>query len=74
MSGIADFGKLFIFLGLLLVVIGFVFIVGNKIPLIGKLPGDIAIERDNYSFYFPITTCIIISIVLSLIFWLFGKR
>ncbi len=74
MSGIGDFGKLFIFIGLLLVVIGFVFIVGNKIPLIGKLPGDIAIERKNYSFYFPITTCIIISIVLSLIFWLFSKR
>ncbi|KKM81602.1 hypothetical protein LCGC14_1328120 [marine sediment metagenome] len=70
----ADFGKLFIFIGLLLVVIGIVFIVGNKIPFIGKLPGDIAIERQNFNFYFPITTCIIISIILSLIFWLLGKK
>lgn len=70
----ADFGKLFIFIGLLLVVIGIVFIVGNKIPFIGKLPGDIAIERNNFNFYFPITTCIIISIILSLIFWLLGKK
>ncbi len=70
----ANFGKLFIFIGLLLVVIGIVFIVGNKIPFIGKLPGDIAIERKNFNFYFPITTCIIISIILSLIFWLLGKK
>jgi uncharacterized protein HemY len=71
---LADFGKLFIFIGLLLVVIGFVFIIGNKIPFIGKLPGDIAIERKNFNFYFPITTCIIISIILSLVFWLLGKK
>ncbi len=69
-----DFGKLFIFIGLLLVVIGIVFIVGNKIPFIGKLPGDIAVERKNFNFYFPLTTCIIISIILSLIFWLLGKK
>jgi len=71
---VVDFGKLFIFIGLLLVVIGIVFIVGNKIPFIGKLPGDIAIERNNFNFYFPLTTCIIISIILSLIFWLLGKK
>ncbi len=69
-----DFGKLFIFIGLILVVIGIVFIVGNKIPFIGKLPGDIAIERNNFNFYFPITTCIVISIILSLIFWFLGKK
>ncbi len=71
---VADFGKLFIFIGLLLVVIGFVFVIGNKIPFIGKLPGDIVIERRNFNFYFPITTCIIVSIILSLIFWLLGKK
>jgi len=71
---VTDFGKLFIFIGLLLVVIGFVFIIGNKIPFIGKLPGDIVIERRNFNFYFPITTCIIVSIILSLIFWLLGKK
>lgn len=69
-----DFGKIFIFIGFLLVIIGFVFILGNKIPFIGKLPGDIAVVRKNYSFYFPVTTCIIISLVLSFILWLFNKR
>ncbi len=69
-----DIGKIIIFIGLLLVVIGFVWMVGNKLPFIGKLPGDIAIERKNYSFYFPVTTCIIISIILSLILWFFNKR
>ncbi|MDV5121381.1 MAG: DUF2905 domain-containing protein [Candidatus Scalindua sp.] len=69
-----DIGKIIIFIGLLLVAIGLVCMVGNKLPFIGKLPGDIAIERKNYSFYFPVTTCIVISIVLSFIFWLFNKR
>jgi formate hydrogenlyase subunit 3/multisubunit Na+/H+ antiporter MnhD subunit len=63
-----DIGKIIIFIGLLLVVIGFVWMVGNKLPFIGKLPGDIAIERKNYSFYFPVTTCIIISIILFLFY------
>ena len=69
-----DLGKILILIGILLVVLGFVLIVGNKVPFIGKLPGDIALERKNYSFYFPVTTCIIISIVLSFILWLFSKR
>ncbi len=71
---VGDIGKIIIFIGLLLVVIGFVWMVGNKLPFIGKLPGDIAIERKNYSFYFPVTTCIIISIILSFILWFFNKR
>ena len=69
-----DIAKIIIFIGLLLVAIGLVCMAGNKLPFIGKLPGDIAIERKNYSFYFPVTTCIVISIVLSFIFWLFNKR
>ena len=69
-----DIGKIIIFIGLLLVAIGLVCMVGNKLPFIGKLPGDIAIERKSYNFYFPVTTCIVISIVLSFIFWLFNKR
>ena len=69
-----DIGKIIIFIGLLLVVVGFVCMVGNKLPFIGKLPGDIAVERRNYSFYFPVTTCISISIILSFILWFFNKR
>ncbi len=69
-----DIGKIIIFIGLLLVIIGFIFMLGSKLPFIGKLPGDIAFEKKNYSFYFPVTTCIIISIILSFILWFFNKR
>jgi len=69
-----DIGKIIIFIGLLLVLIGFIFMLGSKLPFIGKLPGDLAIERKNYSFYFPVTTCIIISVILSFILWFFNRR
>jgi hypothetical protein len=71
---VAEFGKILIFIGLLLAILGFVFIFGNKVPFIDRLPGDIAVERRNYSFYFPVTTCIIISVVISFILWFFNKK
>ena len=70
----AEFGKILIFIGLLLAILGVIFIFGNKLPFVGRLPGDIAVERKNYSFYFPVATCIIISIVMSFILWLFSKK
>jgi hypothetical protein len=69
-----SFGKLLIFFGFLLIIIGLLFILGSRIPFFGKLPGDIVIERKNFSFYFPIATCLIISAILSLAFWLLGGR
>ena len=66
-------GKLLILLGLILVVLGLFLTWGGKIPYLGRLPGDIHIHRDNFSFYFPLTTCILISLLLSLIFWLFRR-
>jgi len=71
---VGDIGRIIIFIGLLVVVIGFVFVLGSKLPFIGKLPGDIAIEKRNYSFHFPVTTCIIISIILSFVLWFLNKR
>ena len=67
-------GKYLIFFGILLIVLGGIFLLAGKIPWLGKLPGDILIKRENFNFYFPITTCILISIVLSLIFWIFSRR
>ncbi len=64
-------GKTFIFLGILFVVIGIIFTLSGKINWLGKLPGDIYIKRDNFTFYFPITTCIIISVILTIIAMLF---
>lgn len=66
--------KLIIALGIILVIIGVVLLYAKDIPFIGKLPGDIHIEKKNYSFHFPITTCILLSVIISLLFYLFSKR
>jgi len=62
----------FIILGILLIVIGLLWPVLSKLPL-GRLPGDIVVRRENFSFYFPVTTSIVISLLLSLIFWFLRK-
>jgi hypothetical protein len=67
-------GKFLILMGIILVIIGGLFLLANKLPFIGRLPGDIIIKKEHFSFYFPITTCILISIILSIIFWLFSRR
>lgn len=69
----APIGKLLILIGLVIVGAGVVFLLSDKIPWIGRLPGDITIKRDNFTFYFPLATCILISVVLSLLFWFFRK-
>lgn len=70
----AEIGKSIIFLGIIIVIIGVILLFIDKLPFnLGRLPGDIAIKKENFSFYFPITTSIIISIVLSLLFYLYGK-
>ncbi len=69
-----DLAKIIIIIGSMTVLMGIVLLVVGKIPGVGKLPGDIFIKKDNFSFYFPITTSIILSIVLSLIFYFLGKR
>jgi len=66
-------GKMLIFLGAVLIVVGLFLVFAPKIPFIGRLPGDIYVKRDNFTFYFPVTTSIIISVILTLIFWLFRK-
>jgi len=63
-----------IFIGVLLVIIGLLITFLPKIPFLGKLPGDIRIERKNFTFYFPLATSIIISIILTIIFSLFGRK
>ncbi|MFB3886883.1 MAG: DUF2905 family protein [Thermodesulfobacteriota bacterium] len=66
-------GKLLILLGVLIIVMGLLLLIGEKIPWIGRLPGDMMIRKKNFTLYFPITTCIIISIILTLLFWIFRK-
>jgi hypothetical protein len=67
------FGKLLIIIGLVTIAVGGIMLIAGKLPWLGRLPGDIVIERKNYSFYFPLATSILISIILSLIFWFIGR-
>jgi len=66
-------GKLLILVGLILALAGLLLTFAGKIPLIGKLPGDLRIEREGFSFYLPLGTCLLLSLLLSLLFWLFRR-
>jgi formate hydrogenlyase subunit 3/multisubunit Na+/H+ antiporter MnhD subunit len=68
-----ELGKTLIVLGITIVVLGVLFTFGGRIPWLGNLPGDIHIQRDRFSFYFPITTCIVISAVISLVLYFFRR-
>ena len=67
------FGKLLIFVGLGMAALGLLFTLGGKFPWLGRLPGDIYIKRENFSFYFPLSTSILVSLILSFILWLLRK-
>lgn len=67
-------GKTLIFVGIVLIIIGIFFTLGNKIPHFGRLPGDIMVKKENFTLYFPITTSILISIVISIILFLFTRK
>jgi len=67
----ADLGKLLLLVGGITVLLAVVLIAGGKIPGVGKLPGDVIIERDDFTFFFPLTTSILISLVLSVFFFIF---
>lgn len=69
-----EIGKTLIIFGIILIALGVLLVFFNKIPFLGKLPGDISIQKKNFTFYFPFATCILISIILSLIFWLWPRR
>ena len=69
----SSLGKLFVVIGIIFVIVGILFLLNINIPKIGKLPGDIIIKTDNTTFYFPIVTCVVFSVVLSLIMWVVSK-
>lgn len=66
-------GKLLIVLGLVLVALGLLITFFGRIPLLGKLPGDLRIERENFTVFFPLGSCLLISLLLSLLMWLFRR-
>jgi hypothetical protein len=68
-------GRTLIIVGATLVALGLVITLGAKLPLrLGHLPGDIVIRGKNSVFYFPVVTCILLSVILSLVMWLFSRR
>jgi DUF2905 family protein len=73
-----ELGRMLVLLGVVLVVVGGMLwlggAVGGKIPYVGRLPGDIHVERGNWSFYFPLTTSILLSIVLTLVLTFLSRR
>jgi Protein of unknown function (DUF2905) len=64
--------RFLILLGLAILAIGLLWPLLSRLGL-GRLPGDIVIERDNFTFYFPLATCILVSVLLSAVFWLFNR-
>ena len=64
------FGKSMVLFGVIMVVVGLVLMFSDKIPFLGKLPGDIHIKKDNFEFFFPITTSILLSLLLSAVLWI----
>ena len=69
----AEFGKTLIYIGIVLLVLGLILSAAGKIPWLGHLPGDITVERGRFTFYFPLTTCILISVFITLVLYLFRR-
>ena len=65
--------KIFFMVGAVFILIGIVMVVAQKTPFLGKLPGDILIKKGHVTFYFPLATCIVVSIIISLVFYLIEK-
>jgi hypothetical protein len=73
-EGVQHIGKFLIITGVIIAAVGALFLLSGKIPLLGKLPGDIVIQKKNFTFYFPLATSILLSIIITFIFWLLGRR
>jgi len=73
-DGIQYIAKFLIILGTVIIAVGGLLLLSGKISWLGKLPGDIIIQKKNFTFYFPLATSILLSLLLTLIFWLFGKK
>jgi hypothetical protein len=69
-----NLGKLLVVFGALIVMAGLVLMLVGRVPFLGRLPGDIHVQRGNWTFYFPLATSLLVSVVLSLLLYLFGRR
>lgn len=67
-------GRTLIFLGIFLLIAGIVITLAGRFTSLGRLPGDLVVKRNNWTFYFPIATSLLLSVVLTLVLWLFNRR
>jgi len=74
MNDFSQLGKILLIVGLAVAAVGLLIMLGGKLPWLGRLPGDIFYRGEKFTFYFPLTTSIIASIVLTLIIWLITRR
>jgi len=70
----SELGRALVALGLVIAAVGLLLVAFDRVPWLGRLPGDISIQRGNWTFYFPLGTSILLSIVLTLVLWLIGRR
>ena len=73
-EGMPQIGKLLIVLGIIIAAFGVLLSFSGKIPWLGRLPGDILFQKKNFTLYFPLATSILLSLILTFLFWLFGRR
>lgn len=70
----SELGRILVVLGVVIAVVGVALILFQRVPWLGRLPGDIHVQRGNWTFYFPLGTSILLSLVLTLVLWLIGRR
>jgi hypothetical protein len=66
-------GRILIYFGIILIIVGILLSYGSKYIKFGKLPGDIKVEKENFRFYFPLTTSIVLSLILTFLFWIINR-
>ncbi len=69
-----ELAKTLVFFGIMLIIAGILLSIFGKVPGLGKLPGDIYLRKGSFTFYFPLTTCLLLSLVLTLVLTIFGKK
>ena len=69
-----ELGRLLIVVGILVAVIGIILTLAGRLPWLGRLPGDIYVQRGHWTFVFPLATSLLISVVLSIVLWVIGRR
>lgn len=74
MADFSGLGKILVIGGATLFVVGLLFMFGDKIPFLGRLPGDIFIQRKGFDFYFPVVTCVVVSVLLTILLNIISRR